>query len=233
MHVIRMEHPGKNALGTGLVRWLEGELDRAGDAPVLLTGSGNAFSAGLDLKEVAGHDRAGLEAMLRRLDALLERLFLHPAPTAACVNGHAIAGGCLLMLCCDVRVAAADPKARIGVNEVAIGACVPPRGLRIVRHRLGAATERAVLGAGLHSPADALALGLVDEFAADAEGVARQRLESLAAHPRAAYATTKRALRAPAVATDADDERRFREVELPIWTSPEMQQRLAAFLGRK
>lgn len=234
MHEIRMQHPGKNALGTDLIAWLDEELRRAGDAPILLTGTGDAFSAGLNLKEVHGHDARGMEAMLRGLDALYARLYLHRAPTVALVNGHAIAGGCILMLACDWRVATNEPKARIGINEVAIGACVPPAALGIVRQRLSpSALERVVLGAQLVAPDAALALGLVDEVSADAHAAATKRLAALSAHPRATYALTKHALRASAVAVTAEDDLRFREQEIPLWVSPEMKARVDAVLNKK
>jgi enoyl-CoA hydratase len=233
MHEIRMQHPGKNALGTDLIGWLDEELRRAGEEPILLTGTENAFSAGLNLKEVLGHDRDGMETMLRRLDALFARIFLHPAPVVAFVNGHAIAGGCILMLACDWRIAVDDPKARIGINEVAIGACIPPAALNVVRTRLPRNTiDRVILGAELFAPRDALALGLVDEVSADGATVALRRLQALAAHPRATFAVTKHALRSRRMVISAEDEHRFRERELPIWTSTEMKERIAAVLNR-
>jgi len=234
MHEIRMQHPGKNALGTDLIGWLDEELRRAGDEPILLTGTGDAFSAGLNLKEVLGLDRQGMETMLRRLDATIARLFLHPAPTVALVNGHAIAGGCILMLACDWRIAADEPRMRIGISEVALGACLPPIALNVVKRRLPPqAVERVVLGAQLHDPATALALGLVDEVSADAPTAALKRLQALAAHPPTTYAVTKRALRSGMTAVSTEDEHRFREQEVPIWTSKEMKERVAAVLNRK
>jgi enoyl-CoA hydratase/carnithine racemase len=234
MHVIRMQHPAKNALGSDLMGWLETEMERAGAEPILLTGSGDSFSAGLDLKEVASLDGAGMERFLRRLDAIAVRLFLHPAPVVACVNGHAIAGGCVLATCCDWRIAQRHPKTRIGTNEVAIGACFPPAILKIMVHRLPARVrERVLLGAGLVDVEGALALGLVDEASDDAEAAATKRLEALSAHPRSTYALTKSALRSAVVARSAEDERRFREQEVPIWSSGEMKARVAAVLGKR
>ncbi|MBL8862513.1 MAG: enoyl-CoA hydratase/isomerase family protein [Planctomycetes bacterium] len=233
MHEIRMQHPGKNALGTDLVGWLDEELRRAGDEPILLTGTDDAFSAGLNLKEVHAADRAAMEALLRRLDGLFARLFLHPAPTVACVNGHAIAGGCILMLCCDWRIATDDPRVRIGVNELALGACIPPVALSIVKRRVPPhVLDQVVLGAGLHAPATALALGLVDEVSPDAPSAALKRIQALSAHPRATYAVTKRALRSGMIVVSAEDEQRFRENEVPIWASKEMKERVAAVLRR-
>ena len=233
MYEIRMRHPGRNALGSDLIGWLEDELRRAGDEPLLLTGSDGAFSAGLDLKEVLDLDREGMERLLRRLDRLYARLYLHPAPTVALVNGHAIAGGCLLMMMCDWRIAAAEERARIGINELALGACIPPVALHVLRRRVPPhALERVVLGAGLHAPLEALALGLVDDVARDAPTEAIRRLQALSAHPRATYALTKRALRTGLTVVSAEDEHRFREQEVPIWASAEMKQRLRGVLAR-
>lgn len=234
MHEIRMQHPAKNALGSDLMGWLETELGRAGSQPILLTGSADAFSAGLNLKEVASLDGQGMERFLARLDAISVRLFHHPAPTVACINGHAIAGGCVLAMCCDWRIARRDPKTRIGVNEVSIGACFPPAILKILVHRLPPqARERVLLGAGLFDVDGALAVGLVDEVADDAEAAAAKRITALAAHPRPTYALTKAALRAGVTNLTPTDERRFREQEVPLWTSHEMKERVAAVLGKR
>lgn len=233
MHTIRLAHPGKNALSNDLMGWLEAELDRAGTQPILLTGSGDAFCAGLDLKEIAGFDRPGLERFLRRIDRLCVRLFEHPAPTAAAINGHAIAGGAVLATCCDWRVATPNPRSRIGVNEVALGVCYPPAILRILRNRIPAHQRtRVLLGAHLYPPAEALQVGLVDEIADDVEGLTQRRLGELAGHPRAAYAATKALLRNGIARPDAADEKRFVEQELPQWFSDEVRQRMNAVLKR-
>lgn len=234
MHEIRMQHPGKNALGTDLIAWLDDQMRRAGDEPILLTGTADAFSAGLNLKEVLANDRDGMQRMLRALDALFRRIFLHPAPTVALVNGHAIAGGCILMLACDWRIVVDDPKVRIGVNEVAIGACFPPVALNILRARMPMHTVgRVMLGADLYSPNDALTMGLVDEVSTDAPVAALKRIQALAAHPRTTYAVTKQALRTAIVNVTPEDERRFREQEVPIWSSTEMKERIEAVLNRR
>ena len=52
------------------------------------------------------------------------------------MNGHAIAGGCIVAMACDVSIATTDPKAQIGLNEVAIGLRFPPGILRFVKARI-------------------------------------------------------------------------------------------------
>ncbi len=228
-----MSHPGLNALSPGLLSWLEGELSAAGTEPILLTSAERAFSTGLDLKLLTTSDAATVEAYLRRADALCARLFHHPAPVVAAIEGHAIAGGTVLACCCDHRVALDDPELLLGLTEVALGACFPPRLLGILLHRLPARhRERVLLGGELHSPREALRLGLVDEVCAGATETARARLKSLAAHPPEIYARTKALLRAGVGELDPDAERRFIEEELPIWNSEPMRERLRKALGR-
>jgi hypothetical protein len=70
------------------------------------------------------------------------------------VNGHAIAGGCVLALCCDWRVAVDRADVRIGLNEVALGLEFPPMIMNLVRDRIPRRhVERVVLEAGLHDRA--------------------------------------------------------------------------------
>jgi enoyl-CoA hydratase/carnithine racemase len=231
-HELTIAGPGKNALGTAVMQDLLARVRAAGDRPILLTGAGDAFSAGLDLKEVAALDRPGMERFLLLLDDLVDALYAHPGPTVACVNGHAIAGGCVLALCCDHRVARDDAAVRIGLNEVALGLEFPPKILALVRRRVPPRwVDRILLEAGLHPPRAAVQLGLLDEVAAEPMSVARERLAALAAHPRAVYAATKRALRAGALELAPDAQRYFRETVVPAWCAPATKERVRARLA--
>ena len=228
---IVLEGPGKNALGTALLTRLSEQLTSAAGAPVLLTGAGDAFSAGLNLREVVSLQGEEMERFLRRLGTVVEQIFRYDGPIVAAVNGHAIAGGCILAAVCDHRVATTNPGARIGVNEVALGLRFPPSLLSMLRYRV-AKLDSAVLGSLLHPPQGALALGIVDELADDPLSVARERLHVLAAYPAQAYADSKRDLRRIVPTADPDDERRFMSEVLPIWSGPELKARIAAFLSR-
>jgi enoyl-CoA hydratase/carnithine racemase len=221
MRELTIESPGKNALSTAVMEALRARLEEAGGEPLLLTGAGDVFSAGLDLKEVAAI--AGPEdtrRLIGALERLVEALFLYPGPTVALVNGHAIAGGCVLALCCDRRVMTAKPGARMGLNEVALGLAFPPRTLAMIRAQLAAPlAERVMLGAELYDANAARVLGLIDEVADDGRAAAVARLEALARLPRDAYARAKAALRGEALRLSRDDERRFEEETLPLWSS--------------
>ena len=232
MHEVLLSGPGKNALSTPMLRRLEEEIAKAAGRPILLHGDGDAFSAGLDLKEVASLDTD--DKALDHLD-LLERVmagyYTYEAPVVACVNGHAIAGGCVLALCADWRVAETSERTKIGLNEVALGVEFPPRTLEIVLARIPPiARHRALLGAELFDVEGALAAGLVDEVADDAYEAGVRKLHALAALPRRAYLSAKRAVRPPLVG-DEEQRRRLRAI-LGTWTSTEVRARVRAVLAR-
>jgi len=233
MTEIALEGPGKNALGTLLMTELRDSLAAAKGGPVLITGTGDAFSAGLDLKEVHSATSTDMLRFLTLLTEVVVALHHHPGPTVAAVNGHAIAGGCLVALMCDIRVCTDNPRARIGLNEVALGLRFPPRILRIARSRLSVAHQTEVLlGAGLHNPVDAQRLGLVDQLSDQPLQSARDQLAALAAHPASAYAAAKRALREGSDPPDPTEDARFLDEVLPVWSGPELKQRIAGFLHR-
>ncbi|CAN5603363.1 enoyl-CoA hydratase/isomerase family protein [soil metagenome] len=229
---LRIDAPGKNALSLASMEALLEGIARAKGEPLLVSGAGDAFSAGLNLKEVSSIDRAGMRRFLDTLDRLVEALYLYPAPTVAHVNGHAIAGGCVIALCCDESIAEDDPKIRIGLNETALGLPFPPKILAMVQRAVRpAALERVVLGAELFDPTEAARLGLVDMVAKDSRKLAEERLALLASHPREIYRHTKLALRHGTFDV-GDAQRDFEERLEPAWTGEEVRGRIRARLAR-
>jgi enoyl-CoA hydratase len=213
---------GPNTMSSSMLEELERTLDGAGDRPIAITGAGAAFSAGLDLDALARADPGQVARLLETMERAVRKLFLHPAPTCAIVNGHAVAGGCLLVQCCDLRVATDDPATRIGMTGVAIGLVYPPFVTSIFRHRVPAPhLETVLLGSERYDPAAAIELGLLDALAApDAlRSVALARLEARAKLPRTPYAATKRALRAHAFEASDRASKQFEQEILPSWTA--------------
>lgn len=224
MPTITLTGRGPNTMSTAMLTEVERALDAAGDAPLLVTGAGagSAFSAGLDLDALATLDADGVGELLRAMERVTHRLFLHPAPTVAFVNGHAIAGGCLVAQCCDVRIGVRDPKLRVGMTGVAIGLTYPPFVLDVFGTRLSPPNvEKVLLSAARFDVDEALALGLLDEVR-DADG-AKARAESVlaerAALPRASYAATKLAIRKPRIDASAPDRARFLAEVIPRWAA--------------
>ena len=231
MRTIILSGAGKNSLSTALMQRTLEEVRDAKDEPIFLTGDGDAFSAGLNLKEVSTLDVAGMTTFLGTLEELVKALYEHPAPVVAWVNGHAIAGGCVLALCADIRVMTAREGVRIGLNEVALGLRFPPLTFAMVRARLTApALERVLLEAGLYGAEEARSLGLVDVVGE--EPVARMMLSKLASHPHDIYAASKLLLR-PRLEIAEEDRRRFREDTIPYWASPERRAALLAVLEKR
>jgi enoyl-CoA hydratase len=122
-----LDRPDKlNALSKPLVDELDRRLrEAAGDAStsvVVLSGAGRSFCAGYDLTEDLTDDPADLQRILRQdLDRLLT-VFDLPVPVVGRVQGHCLAGGCDLMMMCDVVVAAED--AVFGLPEITFGSAV-------------------------------------------------------------------------------------------------------------
>jgi enoyl-CoA hydratase/carnithine racemase len=232
MFEITLNGPGKNSLGTTMMQFLVDELGKAAGRPVLLTGAGDAFSAGLDLREVMSLDAAKMETFLRLLETMTSALYTYPAPLVAHVNGHAIAGGCIVAMACDWRVAPRASKLKIGLNEVALGLRFPPRIMQLVRKRADPRhAQEIVVGAALYGPEDALRLGLVDELSDEPAAAAARKLAALSALPPVAYAAAKADLRGTLAITDDEDRRFVRDV-LPTWVSDDLKARLAKVLAR-
>ena len=229
---IKLAGPGKNALGTKMIQSVLDQVDAANGAPILFTGEGDAFSAGLNLKEVGSLDSEGMDVFLSRLESFFRTIWLYPGPTAAAVNGHAIAGGCILAMCCDHAVATSNPKARIGLNEVAIGLRFPPALLRFVKSTIPPQHHNeVVLGAGLYAPSDALRLGFVHAVSDDPVAVATARLHAWSKHEADAYAATKRDLRQGIMDATAEEAAAFQKEVVPFWTSPELKAKIRTILG--
>jgi enoyl-CoA hydratase len=232
MRTITLSAPGKNALSSELMAWIVEQLTQASGEPLFITGAGDAFCAGLNLKEVVALSPTGMERFLDLLERMVDALYGYPGPTVAYVNGHAIAGGCIVALACDLRIGLASDGARIGLNEVPLGLRFPPKTWRMVKHRLSPpALDRVVLEGALYPPAQSLRLGFLDEVVAS-EGEARAMAERFASSPRDAYLAAKRALRGGTLDVTEEERRHYLDEVLPTWTSDERKARIEAKLRK-
>jgi enoyl-CoA hydratase len=174
--VLRLNHGKVNAMDLALCEALTQQLALLVTHPcraVVITGTGNSFSAGVDLVQLTQGGVEYVGRFLPVMDAFFYALLTFPKPVVAAVNGHAIAGGCIIAACCD-HVVMAEGTGRIGVTELAVGVPFPMLPLEITRARLSAHDARDLIySARTLVPAEALALGLVDETAPEAELMAR------------------------------------------------------------
>jgi enoyl-CoA hydratase len=184
---------GPNMMTVESLDELSAFLQANPDSPVLIYGEGDAFSSGHDLDTLHQYTP---EEITRSTSDVIERLFYHRAPTVAAINGHAVAGGCILAQACDVRLCSENPQIRFSLPGVALGITYPPKIERLLRYRLPAHTaDRVLLEAAQHGPEVALRLGLIDEIVPDACAAGRQLIQRLAEHSPQAYFEAKQCLR--------------------------------------
>lgn len=226
VRVLRLDRPPANAIDETLLAALADALDRAREdaavRAVVLTGSGAFFSAGFDF--AAPHrDDAAAAGMAARYRDVHAALLGFPKPTVAAMNGHAVAGGLVMVLACDYRLGI-EGDHRIGLTELTVGAGFPLVAMEIVRLRLThARAAELLLGAALYPASQALRLGVVDEvFPADAFlPTVLRRAARLGAHPREAYAHTKAALVADALARVRAETPAAAAAAAAVWTAAE------------
>jgi len=229
---VRLERGKVNALNEQVVDELSSclhqlETDSAVRG-VLLTGTGKFFSFGFDIPSFIGTPKEDFTAYLRKFTALYRELFAHANPVVAALNGHAVAGGCMLASACDVRVMMKE-NARIGLNEIGFGSSLFAGSLELLRFSVGdRRAQEVVYGGELYGAEQALSLGLVDAITGASELLeeSRRRLEALAAKPAPAFCSIKRALRQPVLeAMQRREEASIREF-VDIWYSAETRAEL-------
>jgi enoyl-CoA hydratase len=198
--VLTLDRPPVNALETGFVVDLT-ELVLAESeqgSPLVVTGAGRAFSAGVDTKAAATLDHDGQRAGVEAINRLVATLFALPVPVVAAVNGHALGGGLIVPFACDV-VVATTAECKLGLTEVVAGVPFPAAPLAVCRYRLSPPVYNDLCLTGrTFGPAEALALGVVDEVADPGALVGRAAAlaAQLAGYP--AYVRVKDQVRAAA-----------------------------------
>lgn len=223
--VLTLTHGKANALDIEICDALAArfkDLRKSGEKAVVLTGQGKIFSAGVDLKRLAGGGADYIREFLPALHRLYEAVFFHPKPVVAAINGHAIAGGCVLACCADRRIMARE-AGRIGVTEILVGVPFPALAFEIVRSAVPPRylPEFALSGA-TYATDEALKRGWVDELAEpadlmdDAMAVARE----LALLSPAAFAQTKTQIRQPAIERLQKSGKTTDDAVTEIWAAP-------------
>jgi len=185
-------------LGEALLKEMEDARDPAVKA-VVLTGSGSSFSAGVDLFRVLKDGPEYGRRFLPVLDSFLHAALTLPKPMIAAINGHAIAGGCILAATCDHRIMS-EGTARIGIPELAVGVPFPALPLQIMSARVADGPLRDLVYTGRTVLIDeAKTLGLIDEKCPSGMLMDRamEAAVRLAAIPAGAFALTKQAFYTP------------------------------------
>jgi enoyl-CoA hydratase len=211
--VVTIDRPPANALDVELLEELGDTLARvASDLPqaVILTGRPGFFSAGADLKAIPTYGPTERRRSVEGINHLVLEAYALACPVIGAINGHAIAGGFVLALCTDMRVASTD--GRYGLTEIKVGVPYPQAAIGVVLAELAPHAARSLaFGNQLVDAETCLRLGAFDEIASPelvlprALGLAGE----LATFSPETYARTKREMRGQTVerlrAAAADD----------------------------
>jgi enoyl-CoA hydratase len=234
--LLRLDHGKVHALDLELARAIVetlDELDRdAGLRALILTGTGRVFSAGVDLQRLLDGGPAYARAFVPALAAALERLFAFSRPVIAAVNGHAIAGGCVLAAACDHRIMARG-QGTIGVPELRVGLPFPLVGIEILRFATATAHLQELVYQGRTYGVDqAFERGLIDEIVAPEALLERAHAvaEQLAAEPAGRFRITKHQLRAPTLQAIRRHEEETAALVTAEWERPEAMGAIRAYL---
>lgn len=234
--VLRMAYGKVSALDAPFCEALAGELERLerdSARALVLTGTGSAFSAGVDLFQLLDGGADYVRTFLPMMERFFRALLVFPKPVVVAINGHAIAGGCIIAACADHRVMARG-TARIGVPELAVGVPFPRLPIEIVASRLSPPVLRTLVYSGRTvQPDEALALGFIDEIVAadDLMNRAVAVAQQLSAIPAQSFALTKRAftegvLERVRTAIDSNIE------VVDAWLSPEVHDAIRRYLEK-
>ncbi|MFE5753333.1 enoyl-CoA hydratase family protein [Streptomyces massasporeus] len=216
----------RNALSAALVGELAAALTDAGKDPgvraVVLTHTGNTFSAGADLK-----DPPPPEALV----ALLRQIIELPKPVVARVTGHVRAGGLGLLAACDIAAAATD--ATFAFTEVRIGVAPAVISLPLLPRANPRALARHYLTGERFDAAEAQATGLVTTCADDVDTALDPILEGLRKSAPDALAETKRLLTARVLEAFDRDAADLTALSARLFSSPQAREGMTAFLERR
>jgi len=179
------------------------EAARDASRVLVVTGRPGFFSGGLDLKVLPRLDPQALRATTDVFLATMRRLFLFEKPVIAASAGHAIAGGMMVMLCADWRLAIDESAFRYGMNEAVTGIPLTGGTLGICTSQIPPAHHtELILHGRLVDARGALARGLIHELTAPDDLVERAhaRARTLFDLDLRAYRLNKHMLRASAFA---------------------------------
>ncbi|MEU9626158.1 MULTISPECIES: enoyl-CoA hydratase family protein [Streptomyces] len=216
----------RNALSAALVGQLADALTDAGKdtgvRAIVLTHTGNTFSAGADLK-----DPPPPEALV----ALLRQIVELPKPVVARVTGHVRAGGLGLLAACDIAAAATD--ATFAFTEVRIGVAPAVISLPLLPRTNPRALARHYLTGERFDAAEAKATGLLTTCADDVDTALEPILDGLRRSAPDALAETKRLLTARVLEAFDRDAADLTALSARLFSSPQAREGMTAFLERR
>ncbi|WP_375197280.1 enoyl-CoA hydratase/isomerase family protein [Sphingobium sp.] len=211
----------------------EAMADEAVRVLILTSATPGLFCAGADIHEFAGHAgeedwRVANQAAIRATQYALAHA---EKPVIAAIDGDAIGGGCGLAIACDLRIASS--RARLGVTPAKLGIVYSLFDTRLLVDLVGPARAKRILFTGaLHDADEALAIGLIDEIAADPAEAARAMAKVMATNAQHSIRSSKAIIRRILDGQTDDDAitlGQFRDA----FTLPDFQEGVRAFREKR
>ena len=239
VRLLTLNRPRVNALDLVLMGALCDAIDDAesdvNTRSVVITGAGETFSAGLDFKAMLASQMSGeSDVFFEQAERCFSTLWRCKKPTIAAVNGHAIAGGFLILAACDLRVVKSGPGS-YGLNELLFGAGFPPIAIEIGRYIMGHQFARAILTGRCFGWKEGLANGVFTHAVEpDADLIERALILARAQGklPQPAYAHVKAQLLAPHLQCVEEESAEHRLKTREIYTSPETAQAMMRYMTK-
>ncbi len=233
--LLRMNAGKANAMDRAFLERLGALVDQCRDAgAVIITGYQRFFSAGLSLPALIDLDRPAMADFIDLFSRTMAQVYSMRMPVIAAINGHALAGGCVLALQTDRRIIV-DDGIKLGLNEVQLGIGLPALVIETLRAEVPPTSLGPLAREGhIVMPHEALALDLVHALAQtdDLEARAMDSARNLMRLPAAAYAQVKGALRAPVLRAIEATRAEVDSAWLDTWFSPDAQTRLRDAVAR-
>ena len=235
--IFRMQYGKANAFDLEFCEEIVGRLDdlsRSAVRAIVVTGQGRMFSAGVDLFRVLDGGSDYVRRFLPALKEAFQTLWCFEKPVVAAVNGHAIAGGCVLACAADHRLMALG-SGRIGIPELLVGVPFPTVALEMVRMVVPPARFRTLVYSGATlTPEEAKEIGIVDAAVAPEQLLDRALAlaESLTAIPPEIFAITKRQIRQPLMNRLREDAAELDAAIDRLWTTPAALESIRAYVAR-
>ncbi|HMK35269.1 MAG TPA: enoyl-CoA hydratase/isomerase family protein [Desulfomonilaceae bacterium] len=195
---------------------------------VTITGRDKFFSFGLDIPEFLGYSKEDFIRFVTKFADLYTYVFLYPKPVIAALNGHTVAGGCMLATACDYRVMVSG-KAKISLNEINFGSSLFPGSAVMLKYCVGSRNAELVAYTGaMFSAEEAKRLSLVDEAVTEEslEEHALQRAKEFAQRYGPAFESIKMLLRHDTGEEMKKQDARYRDAMVDIWYSEQTWKQL-------
>ncbi len=212
----------------------EAEADPAIRALVVTSSHKTIFCPGVDLPSLMGRSGPEMRSFYEALTGIVRRKVAFPKPEVYALNGHTVAGGCMMALAGDYRLMARG-RAMFGLMEIDVGLAAPIGVVEMLQHLFGGhVAERVLFSGERFSPDGALGLTLVDEVVEPERLMDRavEQARLLAGKPSGGYRRLKGyARRSLAARMHSLDESHLDEL-VDQWFSGETQRLVEAAVQR-